>query len=515
MSEAVEQPLVPETMSLWIHRVYTLQPREGDDSARKVLEERNVHPRIIDALESHDIRKLLPVQERVIPFLLLQQLDRYSEASSDLVITAPTGQGKTLCYMLPMVDAIVKSKSSQLSAIIIAPTRELAQQTYDFCAWFMDTDQGNYDLRAGSLLKACCCHGSSMFLENHQYLLNERPQIAIFTPGRFVEHYNHRHASHMKSLDFTRLRYIIMDEVDALLSQSYYNWTSAVVEIGKQCQERDSLVGRYTMPSRRPQKILVSATIPTKSAEIDQLQLHRPLLLKLGERIYTVPEKLHQKYIRVNGGKKLFILFALLYSIFHEAGGTEKAIVFCSQKEKAHRLTRMLDLFFLLSETDARVGELSSLLSKKQRQESLNRFRAQNNICLICSDVGARGMNFSETSHIISYDFPKSMRKYIHRIGRTARANQLGTSYVLLDGHSELRFNNFIKEMELSQTQLEPLEQSQIVPEAKEDQLMKVFNRARDMTDRCLELEAAGKISHDAPLPSSWRTLLAREEQRE
>ncbi|KAK1442028.1 RNA helicase like protein [Babesia gibsoni] len=513
MAQAVAETRVSETLSLWVNRLYQLELTQSNRTSREILQEFDVHPHILDVLESHEITNLLPVQEKVIPFLLnASRFDRYSISTSDLVITAPTGQGKTLCYLLPVVDGIIKHKCCDLTAIVIAPTRELARQTYDFCIWFMDTDRSNYDLRKGALLKAHCCHGSASFLTDHLCLLNDSPQIVIFTPGRFVEHFNHRMVSKEKSLSFKSLKWIIIDEVDALLAQSFYNWTSAICAICEECREFDARKTLYSPLSHRPQKILVSATIPTKSSEMDLLQLNRPLLLKAGETVFTVPTTLHQKYLITTNRKKLYSLVMLMYSILHGAKSVEKAIVFSSQKETTHRIARTLEIFFKLCQSGIDVLELSSIISTKQRGEVLQSFQEQKTMCLVCSDVGSRGMNFPQTNNIINFDFPKSSTRYIHRIGRTARANNMGTSYALLDQQTEDRFNALISDMKIPTSLVEQVHIEHMLPNNMEEELLPIFNKTKDMADRCIELEGSGFISHDMPLPSSWESLLEKEQ---
>lgn len=142
-----------------------------------------------------------------------------------------------------------------MSALIIAPTRELVHQIYDFAAWFLDSDPATYDVKGGELLKIYSCHGNTSFITDHLFLLENQPQIVVFTPGRFMEHFNHRDTSYHKKVDFSTLKWIIIDEVDLLLSQSFYNWTSAISTICKECQALDAKLGEHTLASRRPQKI--------------------------------------------------------------------------------------------------------------------------------------------------------------------------------------------------------------------------------------------------------------------
>ncbi|GIX66057.1 ATP-dependent RNA helicase [Babesia caballi] len=498
-----------ESAPLWVNRIRTLEPKASGRPARELLQEWKVHPHLIELLERHNISQLLPVQEKVIPMLIDgDALDRFSAAASDLVITAPTGQGKTLCYLLPIVNSIVKNNRTGLAALILAPTRELVKQIYDFCAWFVDEDPATYDLRGGELLLVHSCHGNTSFIEDHTFLLDKRPQIVVFTPGRFVEHFAHREASHEKALDFASLKWMVIDEVDLLLSQSFYNWTAAVAAICRQCEGHDEAAARHTFAPHRPQKILVSATIPSKSAEIDLLQLKRPLLLRGADSLYSLPENLSQRFITTTRNRKAFVLVTLVRYLLRNAAPGDKTIVFCSYKNTAHSTARMLELFSLYTQSRLQILELSARLSQKQREEALQRFQGADTMCLVCSDVGSRGMNFANTRSIINYDFPKSITTYIHRIGRTARATEAGTSYIIVSGQNEARFGQFTAELNLHADDVQQLDPSELVDEGQEEGFKEAFEHVKKMVERCLELENEGSVMHDAPLPSNWMTLL-------
>ncbi|GFE53773.1 ATP-dependent RNA helicase [Babesia ovis] len=509
MATETSQSHVTDAVPLWVNRIRTLEAEPLGKSARELLEEWKVHPHLVNLLEEHHINQLFPVQEQVIPLLIdCDALDRYSVAASDIVVTAPTGQGKTLCYLLPIVNSIVKNNRIGLVSLILAPTRELVKQIYDFCKWFIEKDTKVYDLKGGELLRVYSCHGNTSFIDDHTYLLEKRPQIVVFTPGRFVEHFAHREAGGDKTLDFSSLRWIVIDEVDLLLSQSFYNWTSAVISISNECQRKDAAL-EHTFHPVRPQKILVSATIPTKSSEIDLLQLNRPLLLKgNSSSIYTLPENLQQWCIKTTKNKKPLILIKLMLYIMKHGVSGDKTIIFCSYKETAHETARMLELFSLYTGRNLGILELSANLSQKQRREVLEKFGDGTADCLVCSDVASRGMNFAKTRNVINYDFPKSITKYIHRIGRTARANESGSSYMILTGNQESELRNFVVQLQIAMEDIKQIVLSDLLESKNQSELDEDFKKIRDMVDRCLELEKSGTIQHDAPMTANWMALL-------
>ncbi|ORM39730.1 ATP-dependent RNA helicase DBP6 [Babesia sp. Xinjiang] len=513
MTASESQSAVIETAPLWVDRIRTLGSKSSCKSARELLEEWKVHPHLIRILESHNITQLFPVQEKVIPMLITcDALDRYSVTACDIVVTAPTGQGKTLCYLLPIINSIVRYNRIGLFALILAPTRELVKQISDFCSWFVEDDPGTYDLRGGELLRVRSCHGNTSFIDDHTYLIEHRPQVVVFTPGRFVEHFTHREATREKVLDFSTLQWMIIDEVDLLLSQRFYNWTAAVMSICNECQKNDERLYHTFMPSR-PRKILVSATIPTKSSEIDLLQLYRPLLVKSSSSLYSLPDNLSQLYITTTRNNKAFALIMLLCHIMATASPGDKSIVFCSFKDTAHATARMLEMFFSHMQSHLRILELSARISQKQRNEVLERFGNEDTMCLVCSDVASRGMNFANTRTIINYDFPKNVTKYIHRIGRTARANESGTSYIILSGKDESEFSNFTAELHLGTDEVRKLSMSDLLSVKREPEIKAAYGVVKDMVDRCLELEKVGSIAHDSPLPSNWMALLQEPEK--
>eukprot|EP00371_Babesia_bovis_P001856 XP_001610503.1 DEAD/DEAH box helicase family protein [Babesia bovis T2Bo] len=491
MAPSTSQPSSANIIPLWVNRIKLIETESTGKSARDYFKEWKVHPHLLLLLERHGITDLFPVQKQVIPWLInCDVLDRFSSSACDIVITAPTGQGRGLC------------------ALILAPTRELVKQTYDFCTWFLEDDASVYDLKGGTLLRAHLCYGSTSFVDDHTYLLEHSPQIVLFTPGRFVEHYNHRNSSCGKILDYSSIRWMVIDEVDMLLSQSYFNWTSVVTSISRECQEKQSLLDT-SFPVVRPQKILVSATIPTKSAEIDLIQLNRPLLMKSrSQALYSLPANLTQWYIKTTKNNKPLVLAKLLLHIMANGSTGDKTIVFCSYRQTAHAMVRMLELFSIHTGHNLRSLELSASLSQKQRHDVVDMFRKGDSFCLVCSDVASRGMNFSNTRNVINYDFPTSIAKYIHRIGRTARAYESGNSYILLTGQQVVGFQKFTSEIQVGPEDIHQLWENHLLEGKHDDDLNKIFTSIQPLLDQCLMLEKKGKIQHDAALPSNWTSLL-------
>ncbi|KAL7065660.1 putative ATP-dependent RNA helicase DBP6 [Cryptosporidium serpentis] len=396
----------------------------------------------------------------------------------------------------------LQSKSFQyLSSLILVPTRELANQIKNVFITFSNKYKGPYPIRIITLT------GQSSFSIELQQLNQIIPDIIICTPGRLYEHYYQ--LCSLENLNnnqvpkiFQYIRFIIIDEVDRLLSQSYNDWIDIINCINKQIYINTNN-GELGMGIKKPLLILLSATMANIHYKINQLQLVRPIYFitsTYGES--KIPSKIIQKYIKIGENEdKYLILLSLLYELyFNNKNMLEyinkiidinnnnillKIIIFCSTKDTAHNLTKYLqyqfnninkeDILYLnnyknnfennnieyedLKELDnnniyimnttplfnIKIKEFSSYLMQKERNRLIKEFSKNKYNILICSDILSRGIDISDIDIVINYDVPINWKVYIHRIGRTARAGKVGYTYTLVDKYQINYFTKLIR----------------------------------------------------------------------
>ncbi|KAK3717693.1 hypothetical protein QZH41_017396 [Actinostola sp. cb2023] len=414
-----------------------------------------------------NIKSLFPVQKAVIPAVLdsIHQDSLFcvgGDRPSDICVSAPTGSGKTLSYVIPIVQTLANQPVCLLQALVLVPTKDLACQVKQVFEAFVEGTNLRVGLACGN--KALAKEQESLIGQG--YGSSSRINILVATPGRLVDH-----LSSTSHFTLQHLRYLVIDEADRLLDQSYHDWLNRVLSVayqhhGRTFDPRTGLENGKSFPylnlqtSREPQtvltpagfarlyiplqKMLFSATMTNSPEKLAPLQLHNPVLY-IASKVpmeqsqadpnmstdlnafsrYTVPHGLQEFMIVCNSGEKPLML---LYLIKHN--NLTGVLCFTSSLEATHRLHLLVNLFGGIA-----VAEYSSSLNAQQRHGILRDFRQGQIQLLICSDAMARGMDIDNVSYVISYDAPKYVKTYIHRVGRTARAGNKGTAYTLL--HSE------------------------------------------------------------------------------
>ncbi|KAJ1605018.1 eIF4a-1-like RNA SFII helicase Dbp6p [Cryptosporidium canis] len=419
--------------------------------------------------------------------------DANSYYSSDICVSVPTGEGKTLCYVIPIANYLYRRAYPCLSALVLVPTRELANQVKSVFSVFTRVNKGRFPIKVTTLT------GQQSFSNEMQQLSTIHPDVVISTPGRLCEHYNQLVLSQDRQgipEIFQNVHFIIVDEVDRLLSQPYNDWTSIINDISKYVVSQESS-GELGLGRRTPVRVLLSATISNSPYKLNQLSLTRPIYFissVTGES--NVPSRMCQKYIKVTNKRfKPDALVCLIYQLLLDKGqrrslgklvsegqksevkgipktykGYFKAVVFCSSKETTSNLTKYLqtefsrtdrtDLWFVVQNRDVpgeegtrvpvfprmdqedssengprrlQVEEFSSLLLQKERNLLMRKFNRNEFNILVCSDILARGIDISDIDIVINYDVPSNIKTYIHRAGRTARAGKVGYTYTLVE----------------------------------------------------------------------------------
>ncbi|KAL4268789.1 DEAD box helicase family protein [Pleurotus pulmonarius] len=451
-------------------------------------------------LKELGIEELFAVQTALLPFLLGDASQRRLylpfDPPRDVCASAPTGSGKTLAYVLPIVEILSTRIVTRLRALIVLPTRDLVSQV-------RETFEA---VGKGSGLKIATATGQHSFAHEQAQLVTDKTSqlkggssqvdILICTPGRLIDHLN-------ETPNFTlqHLRFLVVDEADRLLAQSFQDWLAQVLaatrppvhptsgydlpqqgnlaDPGKTSLCSDAVapafLHTFSMPDipcsiterKEPscQKLLFSATLTRDPGKLAALDLRQPKyfiiqgskatkgddngMLAVGLEKFTMPDKLSEQYVVCSGSQKPLVLFYLL--VTHNV---RNALIFTKSAESTTRLVRLFEFFEQArAEQDSDANPIvarsySSDLSTSERRSILDKFRSQDIQILVCSDLISRGIDISHVSHVVSYDAPVDMRKYVHRVGRTARAGRSGDAWTLVEEQEARYFKSMMKDAE-------------------------------------------------------------------
>ena len=344
---------------------------------------------LLDGLEAMGFNKPTPIQELAIPVIL---------ANNDLIACAQTGTGKTAAYVLPIIDKILASNHSHLNTLILAPTRELAVQIDQQVQGF------SYYVPVSSI--AIYGGGDGAIWDQQKKALKAGADIIIATPGRLISQL----ASGDIKLD--KLEHLILDEADRMLDMGFY----------------DDIIKIISYLPKQRQTILFSATMPPKIRTLAAKILYKP------EEISIAISKpaagiLQQAYLTYDTQK-----IPLLGDIF-KANTYQSVIVFAGTKE------RVKSLQFELKRIGLKAKSFHSDLEQKEREDLMNEFRSRKVQVLIGTDILSRGIDVDGIDLVVNFDVPPDPEDYVHRIGRTARAESKGTAITFINEKDQKRFH--------------------------------------------------------------------------
>jgi len=318
-----------------------------------------------------------PIQDQAIPIGL---------TGRDVLGIARTGSGKTAAFAIPVLERLVTDPSS--AALIIAPTRELAQQIEGECR----------DLGKGTgLMGALLIGGSSMGLQLRD--LRANPRIIIGTPGRINDHLERG------SLDLSHFTIVVLDEVDRMLDMGFVRPIRAILDCV--AEEHQSFFFSATMTAE------IRSLIDTFTNDPEVVKIHSP---RAGENV-------HQNVVRYTDASDKF---AQLTDILQQ-DGVHKAIIFDETQRGVERLYKSLDDHGFL------VDSMHGGKNQSQRQRALKRFKNNEINFLIATDVAARGIDVADVTHVINYSIPQTFDDYIHRVGRAGRAGRTGHALTFVE----------------------------------------------------------------------------------
>lgn len=333
-------------------------------------------------------KKPTPIQEQAIPVIL---------NNKDLIACAQTGTGKTAAYLLPIIEHILKAQTRHLNTLIIAPTRELVFQIDQ------QIDGLGYFCSVGSI--AIYGGNDGITWEKQKHALREGVDIICATPGRLIALLQNG------DINFEHLQHLVLDEADRMLDMGFFDDIKSIINY---------------LPKQR-QTILFSATMPTKIRMLANQIAKEPVQINIA--ISKPAEGIIQQAYVVYDKQKEGLLKSILKNTDYES-----VIIFCSTKENVKSLEKNLQVFY------KSIKAFHSDLEQSDREEIMREFKSKKLRVLIGTDILSRGIDVVGVSLVLNYDAPPDPEDYIHRIGRTARAEKEGVAITFINQRDQPKF---------------------------------------------------------------------------
>ena len=345
-------------------------------------------PKILEGLFSMGYTKPTPIQEQAIPIIL---------SNRDLIACAQTGTGKTAAYTLPILNKILHADHRHLNTLILAPTRELAQQ--------IDQQIEGFAYYVGISSIPVYGGGDGATWEQQRRALDEGADIIIATPGRLIA------LLAAGTVKLNHLQHLVLDEADRMLDMGFYDDIIRIINY---------------LPKKR-QTLLFSATMPPKIRTLANRILISPAEVNIA--IATPAEGILQQAYMTYDQQKVGLIQHLL-----KGGSYSSALIFASTKENVKKLDSTLRRIGL------NVKAIHSDLEQDEREQILREFKNKQLPILVGTDVLSRGIDVDGISLVVNFDVPPDPEDYIHRIGRTARAESKGTAITFINEKDQRKF---------------------------------------------------------------------------
>lgn len=349
----------------------------------------NFVPALLEGIEASNYETATPVQEQVIPPIL---------SGRDVIASAQTGTGKTAAFLLPVMNQLLLHPvTDSVGTLILVPTRELAiqiSQHVEGLSYF--TNLSSIAIYGGS-------DAQNFVAEKKALQLGA--DIVVCTPGRLIAHLN------MGYVNFKQLKFLVLDEADRMLDMGFQDDINKILA---------------HLPAAR-QSLLFSATMPEKIRALARKILKDPVEINIA--ISKPPEKIIQKAYVVHEPQKMPLISLLLKQTPYK-----NAVVFCSRKQTVKELTRNL------KRSGFTVEEIHSDLEQTVRENTLSAFASGRVPLLVATDIISRGIDIDTIDLVVNWDVPDDGEDYVHRIGRTARAEADGTAYTLVSEADQRKF---------------------------------------------------------------------------
>ena len=372
------------------------------------FKELGLNAKIQEALDYMGFEKATPIQEKAIPEILKKR---------DLLACAQTGTGKTAAFILPVLNQLSEVESNKTRCVVIAPTRELVIQIdQQIQAFSYFAGVGTIPVYGGT---------SGKEFEAEKKALKHGADIVVATPGKMITHLN------FKYTDFSHVEYVILDEADRMLDMGFLEDILKIIK---------------HMPKDRC-NLLFSATMPAKIRTLAKTMLKDPVEITIA--MSKPSEKILQvTYLAFNEQKA-----AIIRKLIHDKPSYSSIIIFSSTKKNVGNIVRAI------KGNGYDVQAVSSDLNQADREDALRKFKAKQTRVLVATDVLARGIDVKDINLVINYDVPRDAEDYVHRIGRTARADSEGVAITMINPDDMAKFASIEKLIEKEIVKLDPPEE--------------------------------------------------------
>ncbi len=378
------------------------------------FEELGLNNKIQDALYYMGFEEATPIQEKAIPAIL---------DNKDLLACAQTGTGKTAAFILPVLNELSERSSNKTRCVVIAPTRELVIQIdQQIQAFSYFAGVGTIPVYGGT---------SGQEFEAEKKALSHGADIVVATPGKLITHLN------FKYTDFSQVEYLILDEADRMLDMGFHDDIMRIVR---------------HMPKDRV-NLLFSATMPPKIRKLSKAMLKDPVEISIA---ISKPSKgiLQAAYLTRDEQKA-----KLIRKLINDKPAYNSIIIFSSTKKNVSTIVRAI------SNQGYDVQAVSSDLVQADREAALRKFKSKQTRVLVATDVLSRGIDVADINLVINYDVPRDAEDYVHRIGRTARADTTGVAITLVNEEDMYKFAKIEKLIEQEVIKLKVPEEMGSSPE--------------------------------------------------
>ena len=354
------------------------------------FDELNLNDDILDALDAMNFSECTPIQAQAIPPLL---------EGRDLIGIAQTGTGKTAAYLLPILSRLSDGgfPSDAVNCVIMSPTRELAQQIDQAMEGF------SYFVPVSSVAVYGGNDGVRFAQECRGF--ERGADVVIATPGRLISHIS------LGNIDLSRVSFFVLDEADRMLDMGFI----------------DDIMQITKLLPHDCQKVMFSATMPSKVRELAVSLLNHPVEVKL--KVSRPADKIRQQAYVCYDPQKLQIIDHLFKN-----GDLQRVIIFCGKKDRVKDINRQL------SRLKINCAPMHSDLTQQERDDVMYRFKAGQVDVLVATDIVARGIDIDDIRIVINFDVPHDAEDYVHRIGRTARADRDGQAITFVNELDVSRF---------------------------------------------------------------------------
>ncbi|MEQ9441941.1 MAG: DEAD/DEAH box helicase [Cyclobacteriaceae bacterium] len=364
------------------------------------FQEFQLHGDLLSGLSAMGFEVPTPIQEQTIPPIM---------DGRDIIGCAQTGTGKTAAYLLPTIHHILQHKPEGIQALVIAPTRELAGQIDQQLEGF------SYFTPISSITVYGGTDGSSF--DKQKSALKEGTEIVIATPGKLLSHLN------LGYVNLEHLKFFILDEADRMLDMGFFE---------------DIMRIAHYVPKKR-QTLLFSATMPPKIRQLAKNLLNDPHEVNIA--LSKPAARIIQAAFSVHARQKLPLLEHLL-----KAKQVNSLIVFCARKTTVKEISKVIE------KLDYEVAAIHSDLEQSEREEVLRKFKNKQLHILVATDILSRGIDVEGIELVINYDVPHDAEDYVHRIGRTARAEARGAAFTFITPDEQGAFGRIEKLIESTVT---------------------------------------------------------------